>query len=176
MRSASAQQISKRSSCKRNVTTQCFGSFPISVDQRARAHSNRDQDTLPLNRRNGGAVAQSPEAKTADFQAAHGLLMGQRSTARSETEGRHLVRLAAQTVARRVARRFENPDASVTEYVVVAIDHLRFRSSAGDETARTTPSGVGVALCPGDLVFVEDPCRRIKRIGVAGADARTREK
>src|SRR6267143_3900827 len=53
MRSASAQQISKRSSCRRNVTTQCLGSFPVSVDQRARAHSNRDQHTLLLNRRKG---------------------------------------------------------------------------------------------------------------------------
>ena len=53
MRSASAQQISKRSSCRRNVTTQCLGSFPVSVDQRARADSNRDQHTLLLNRRKG---------------------------------------------------------------------------------------------------------------------------
>ena len=35
------------------LTTQCFGSFPVSVDERARAHSNRDQHTLLLNRRKG---------------------------------------------------------------------------------------------------------------------------
>src|SRR5882762_11323129 len=80
-------------------------------------------------------------------------------------------------MARRVARRFENPDASVTEHVVVAIDHLRFRSSAGGETVRSDAERRRCRLCPGDLVFVEDPCRRMKRIGVAGVvEMQTRER